>query len=366
MMDKTTWNNILSGFQQPSILQTWEWGELKARYGWKKDFLVWHDGDDKVFAAAMILVREQQIKPFGASRKMIYVPHGPLFDHKNPHILPEVLNTLTEYADRSNVVYIKIDPQVITSKGLADENNSVSNSESVGTIKELRQHKWVKSNQEIQFKNTFLIDLSPSEEELLQNMKQKTRYNIRLAIRKGVTIRSVNIDELNILYKMYLETSSRDGFIIRPEAYYMNLWKNFIEAGLASPFLAEVDGEPVAGLVLFHFYKKSYYFYGMSLDKHREKMPNYLLQWEAIKHSKRIGCLTYDLWGAPNEFIPEDRMWGVYRFKQGLGGEVVQTIGAFDFPSRKIEYRILRGVLPRIQSITRMLRRKEIIKEIDQ
>jgi len=365
-MDKLSWNKILTSFQQPSILQSWEWGEIKARYGWKKDFLIWRDSSDKVSAAAMILVREQQFKPIGATRKIVYIPHGPLFNHKVPNILDEVSKTLIEYADRNKVVFIKIDPQVITSIGVAGESSFKPNAGSERIIRELEQHKWVKSQQEIQFKNTFLLDLSPPEEELLQNMKQKTRYNIRLAIRKGVTVRHINIDELKTLYKMYLETSNRDGFIIRSEAYYMDLWKYFIETGLASPLLAEVDGEAVAGLILFNFHMRSYYFYGMSLDKHREKMPNYLLQWEAIKHSKNIGCLTYDLWGAPNVFEPKDRMWGVYRFKQGLGGEVVQTIGAYDFPCRKIEYKILSSALPRIQTLTRMLRRKEIIKEIDQ
>ena len=118
---------------------------------------------------------------------------------------------------------------------------------------------------------------------------------------------------------MYLETSLRDGFIIRPEGYYRLLWSTFISGDMAIPLIAEVDGTPVAGLLLFYFAERSWYLYGMSTDLHREKMPNYLLQWEAIRISKNLGCKVYDLWGAPDVFDADESMWGVYRFKKGLG-----------------------------------------------
>ena len=136
---------------------------------------------------------------------------------------------------------------------------------------------------------------------------------------------------------MYAETSVRDGFVIRDEGYYRTVWEIFMPKPISSqspisnsfrePLIAEVDGEPVAAIFVFYFAGRAYYVYGMSRNAHREKMPTYLLQWEAMKRAKAKGCSVYDLWGAPDVFDESDSMWGVYRFKEGLGGKVVRTLG---------------------------------------
>jgi peptidoglycan pentaglycine glycine transferase (the first glycine) len=195
-------------------------------------------------------------------------------------------------------------------------------------------------------------------------MKPKTRYNIRLAERKGVTVRPAALDELPLLYRMYAETSLRDGFVIRSEDYYLLVWQTFMEKGLAVPLLAEVAGQPVAGLVLFMFSDMAWYLYGMSTGDHREKMPNHLLQWEAMRIARQRGCVYYDLWGAPNVFDESDSMWGVYRFKEGLGGEVVRTIGAWDFLSGRTRYTLFMRVLPRILDLMRRRRKASTRQEV--
>lgn len=119
-----------------------------------------------------------------------------------------------------------------------------------------------------------------------------------------------------------------------------------MDAGMAEPLLAEVEGEPVAGLIILRFAGRAWYMYGMSSLEHREKMPNYLLQWEAMLRAKEAGCLTYDLWGAPDEFVENDSLWGVYRFKKGLGGEVVHYIGALDLPLNRILYNLYTKAIP--------------------
>jgi len=134
---------------------------------------------------------------------------------------------------------------------------------------------------------------------------------------------------------------------------------------MAVPLIAEVDEDVVAGLLLFCFGNRSWYLYGMSTGKHREKMPNYLLQWEAIKLSKKFGSKIYDLWGAPDNFDHQDRMWGVYRFKQGLGCEVVQRIGAYDYTLSKITYKILNILIPWFLSVTRKIRKAQQFQELE-
>jgi lipid II:glycine glycyltransferase (peptidoglycan interpeptide bridge formation enzyme) len=121
----------------------------------------------------------------------------------------------------------------------------------------------------------------------------------------------------------------------------------------AQVLVAEVSGEAVAALFVFYFAAKAWYLFGMSRDAHREKMPNHLLQWEAIRHAKAAGCRMYDLWGAPDEFVESDPLWGVYRFKEGLGGEVVRHLGAWDLPLRPLYYRLYTQTLPRLLDLMR-------------
>jgi len=199
-----------------------------------------------------------------------------------------------------------------------------------------------------------LIDLGQSEEELLARMKSKTRYNIRLAVRKGVSVRLGGRDDLPGFYQLYHETSQRDDFIIRPYDYYHDVWQTFLADGLADLLLADWAGKTIAGLLLFRLGHKAWYMYGASSSERRDLMPNYLLQWEAIRVSREKGCLLYDLWGAPDDLSNEHApMAGVFRFKAGLGGQVVRHIGAYDFGAHPILTPLCTWVLPRYVNLLR-------------
>jgi len=252
------------------------------------------------------------------------------------------LGDLERFAHQSRAIFIKMDPDLPPPFSLQE------------------RREWIESTEQIQFRNTVLLDLAPSEDELLAAMKPKTRYNIRLASKKGVSVRPADIADIETLYMMYAETSRRDGFIIRPLAYYHDAWSSFVEAGLAQPFIAEVEGEPVAGLVLFRFGSRAWYMYGMSRDAHRDKMPNHLLQWEAIRWMKAHGCSVYDWWGAPDELSESDPMWGVYRFKEGFGGAFTVHIGAHDFPASKFWYWMYTVAMPRVLELMRRRHRRSI------
>ncbi|MHB8089811.1 MAG: lipid II:glycine glycyltransferase FemX, partial [Anaerolineaceae bacterium] len=209
-----------------------------------------------------------------------------------------------------------------------------------------------------------VLDLTGTEEDWLQRMKQKARYNLRLAQRSGVSIRLANDDELPALYRLYAQTAARDHFIIREEEYYLGVWRRFIKAGMADALIAEVEGQLVAGVLLFHFGKRAFYLYGMSSPLYREKMPNNLLQWEAMRLARSKGCDVYDLWGAPDVFDESDSMFGVFRFKEGLGATVIRTVGAWDFPVKPVLYFIYQQVLPRFLDFTRFLRRSKLQQEV--
>jgi peptidoglycan pentaglycine glycine transferase (the first glycine) len=178
-------------------------------------------------------------------------------------------------------------------------------------------------------------------------MKQKTRYNVRLAARRGVTVREGTTADLKAFYELYAETAQRDGFLIRTPEYYQDAWGDFLEDGLAHLLLAEAEGDVLAGLILFIYGPAAWYMYGASSSRHRQYMPNNLLQWEAMRRAKEAGCTLYDLWGAPNRLDESDPMWGVVRFKLGLGGQVARGLGAWDYAGSRVFYWLYSAALPR-------------------
>lgn len=342
------WNRLVAELPGAHILQTWEWGQFKSRFGWQPERLIWRDEEGRSHAAALVLLRSARPGRIGPELRVAYVPRGPLLNWRDPGLRARVLTDLEGFARSRRAIFIKIDPEILLGRGIPGEAGAFEDWGSDEILAEMQGRGWLPSTEQIQFRNTIWLDLEGSEEDWLERMRQKTRYNIRLAARKGVSVRLGGEEDLGLLYRMYAETSVRDGFVIRPEEYYRQVWGDFHRAGMADLLIAEVEGEPVAGLILFSFAGRAWYLYGMSRDAHREKMPNYLLQWEAMRRAKARGCRVYDLWGAPDDFNPQDGMWGVYRFKEGLGGQVIRTAGAWDFPVRKSLYSLYTGILPAI------------------
>ena len=380
-MTSQNWNQIISSLPNPHFLQTYEWGQVKAKYGWQPIYLVWDkDGKMKeertnlssfvfpVQAACLVLKRTILNRGFAARLSILYAPKGPLMDWNNEPLRTRVLNDLQSFARKQGAIFLKLDPDVVLARGVPHSEEDVTENSGQAVMSDLRRRGWEYSSDQIQFRNSVLVDLTAAEDEILMRMKPKTRYNVRLASKKGVTVRIGTENDLPLLYKMYAETSVRDRFVIRNEEYYMTVWKLFMQTAAsgqpsAVPLIAEVDGEAVAAIFLFMFAGRGYYVYGMSRNAHREKMPTYLLQWEAMLHAKSNGCTAYDLWGAPEVFDESDSMWGVYRFKEGLGGEVVWTLGAYDFAPNKLWYKMYTDIMPRVLDVMRS-RGKQKTKQV--
>jgi len=393
-LDATVWDNIIASMPGSHILQTWEWGQVKSQFGWQSIHLLWNDQPttglqlsnvnqspletiqkSQVTAAALVLHRSINIPVFSNYLQVLYVPKGPLLNWGNPLLRLRVLDDLRSLAQKLGAIFIKIDPDIRIGTGIPGEPDAQDDNSGLAVISDLKQYGWRFSREQVQFRNTVLLDLSRSIDSLLAGMKQKTRYNIRLAERRGVRIRLGTQADIGLLYRMYSETSKRDGFVIRDESYYRTVWGTFIPLDTSSPInlevvnnivdnklkifpsaiplIAEVNNEPVAALIYFLFANKVWFLYGMSLEVHREKMPNYLLQWEVICRAKKAGCYVYDLWGAPDEFKEKDPLMSVFRFKQGLGGQVIRHIGAWDLPVRPILYNLYTRLLPKILDFMR-------------
>jgi peptidoglycan pentaglycine glycine transferase (the first glycine) len=351
--DRETWNATLALIPNAHVLQTWEWGEFKAKTtGWKPErFAYLHKGQAVAFA--QILTRQEG--PF----KISYVPKGPALDYGSQELRLAVLEVLKRHAREQNVIFLKIDPDVVIGYGAPGEAGTYNEPLGGQISAEWAEAGLRFSREQIQFRNSVVVDLRRSEDELLDAMKQKTRYNVRLAARRDVDIRFGGEDDLDLLYRLYAETAKRDGFVIRPLAYYRQAWGDFMKAGLAQPIIAEYKGRAIAHVIIFGFGRRAWYFYGASSDEERSRMPTYALQWEAMRWAKSQGMVLYDMWGAPDDFEDErDPMAGVFRFKAGFGGVVVRRVGAWDYPVRPTLYAIYTGVMPALLGVMRGVARR--------
>jgi lipid II:glycine glycyltransferase (peptidoglycan interpeptide bridge formation enzyme) len=331
---------------------------------------VWNPEGQTSKAAFQLLCR--RLLP-GLPWSIGYIPKGPIADWTQLTDVHALLAAIETTGRRMGCIMVKIDPDV-----------SEDSPAGVAFLDALRQRGWHFSPNQIQFKNTALTqltgigdstvddaaagnaaDLASSAEEatLLAGMKSKWRYNIRLALRRGIRVREADIVDLPLFYGLYAQTGARDGFLVRPYGYYLETWRTFLaaEADPQNPaggalLLADHDDEiePMAGLFLMRYGDRAWYFYGASSERRRRDMPNYLLQWEALRWSLARGCRAYDWWGAPTDLDdPDDGMQGVWQFKQGFGASFERHIGAWDFPVHPRAYRLFTHALPRALSLLR-------------
>lgn len=340
--ERERWNGRLRGLPCSHVLQSWEWGEFKRQTGhWTPTRLAFERGG-QIAAMASLLTRS--IGPL----KVMYVSKGPALDYADGDLATRVLSELERRAKGWGIVWLKIDPDVILATGLPDaaEERFHGPGSDVGAM--LRRRGWRFSQSQVQFRNTLTVDLRQSEDEILAAMSGNTRRKIRVAAKKGVKIRAATVDDLPLLYQLYQVTGKRDDFLIRPFAYYRRAWEQFMLAGLAHALIAEHEGVAIAHVILFHFGRKCWYFYGASSNEERARMPNYALQWAAIRWAKAQGYALYDMWGAPDVFDESDALWGVYQFKRGFRGELTRHIGAWDFAAHPTLYYIYQQCLPRL------------------
>ena len=243
---------------------------------------------------------------------------------------------------RHGAALLKIEPELPASPQLAAT---------------LASYSFKPSAQRIQPLSTIHIDLTAADEVILGRMKSKWRYNIRLAARKGVTIREGATADLPAIQALLDLTGQRAGFGVHNLDYYTLATNLFVPAGLAVWLIAEHQGEMLAAIAVFALNGRAWYMWGASGNRGRNLMPNHALQWAAIRWAKARGCRIYDLWGIPDEVGAEPDayadpkhwgeggLWGVYRFKQGFGGQVVRYTGAWDLPLSAPGYALYRLAL---------------------
>lgn len=325
--EKENYNRVVS-----HPLQSWEWGEFRQKTGVKVvRFLA--GARNKLTNGFQLTIHKIPYTPWSIG----YLPKGHLPTE-------EVVEELIEIGQENNCIFIKIEPHVISSQS---PNILISKYPNI-----------LPSPRPLFTKYTFQIDLTRSEEELMAQMKEKTRYNVRLAQRHGVTVGEDNSPKAFETYlKLTAETTQRQKFYAHDEKYHRLLWETLHPSGIAHLLVAQFPVPnsqfpiPLAAWILFIFNKVLYYPYGASSSLHREVMASNLMMWEAIKFGKKMGCQTFDLWGSlgPNP-DKNDPWYGFHRFKEGYGGKLMEFVGTYDL--------VLKPNLYKLYNLTEILRWK--------
>ena len=314
----------MAGVNGGSFLQSWEWGEVQGVFGvpyWR--LATW--GNECLTGAALVLKRAL---PSGQS--WLYVPRGPVA-REQQGVAP-LYDKIANLAREQHALFVRAEPP------RAPEGDA-----------------WRKADHDVQPRHTLFIDLKKSEEELLVGMHHKTRYNIRLAERKGVAVRfSREETDIESFLRLSREVSARAAFHFHPDDYYRALMRVLgrngpldWRAARAEMALAEYEGEVLAVHLLVSFGNTVTYVHGASSLRKRNLMSPHLLQWESIKRAKKHGFANYDLFGVapPSAKVKEregtdvSHPWaGITRFKEGFGGRRVSYPGTYDLAFNHFGY----------------------------
>ena len=297
--EKDAYNRTVS-----HVMQSFEWGEFRKAMGISLVRLGFYEGSTLTQGFQLTF---HQIP--STSFTVGYFPKGPALSEK-------MIAAITDLGKKNNTIFIKIEPNV-----LALPQDTIPPWENLAI-----------SPKPMFTKYTFLLGLQPEEQVLLANMKEKTRYNIRLAQKKDVTVtEETSQDGFKIYLQLLKETTKRDQFFAHDLHYHQTMWDIMSKAGIAHLLVARYQNTPLAAWILFSFNNILYYPYGTSSRQFREVMAPNLMMWEAIRLGKKLGCPYFDMWGAlgPNP-DQKDPFYGFHRFKEGYGGQLVEFVGSYD------------------------------------
>ncbi len=323
------------------FLQSPSWALVK--YWWQWQGILVRRDDGTIAAAMSVLLRKL---PLGFS--FAYAPRGPVCDRNEEAVMGVLIAGLEDLAKQNRCLLTYLDP---------DEKEE--NTAFCGMMRKLGfVQRRSNAFDGIQAHSVFRISLKDMDEKrLLASFTQKTRYNIRLAQRRGVTVsrfpgnQHIPQEVLDSFDALMQATGKRDRFLVRKLAYFENLLMAMGQDGVL--FIAKRDGVPIAGTIALYYGGKAWYLYGASADEHREAMPNYLLQWNMMREALERQCSIYDLRGVPGTGEPEDPLYGLYRFKKGFGGTHTRFAGLFT----RYHWPILGRLLDYGQRVFRKLRR---------
>lgn len=297
--DARAWDAAVAAAPNPQLLQSWRWGELQSRFGWTAE-------RRQVAGDAAVPVSLLTTASLVPGRRFGYLPRGPVV---NAEGMPAALAAVADWGRTDGLAFVRVEPEL-----------------QVGWTPPAGWQRAPATQPE----HTSVIDIARDDNELMASFKPKTRYNIRLAGKKGVQV--ALSQDIAAFARLSAETSSRHGIQLAPERYYRELHELMAADGTSRLYLASHEGRDLAGIMVVRFAGRATYLFGASTREGREKMPAYLLHWQAIRDMRDAGDREYDLWGVPPEGAPDHPYANLWQFKSGWQGRILHYAGAFDLP----------------------------------
>ena len=323
--DINEFNKFFASNERCNFQQSLEWSKVKT--SWKTEVILAEDKNKNIIGSLTVWIRKIPI--FG---HIMYAPRGPICDVHNKEVLEQLTEGAKELAKKYKAIVLRIEPD-IKSDDIEFKNNMIELGYKIkDDAKNFRE--------EIQPRYVFRLDIKgKTEDEVFKNFHQKTRYNVRLATKKGVTVKDGTREDLKDFHKIMITTGKRDGFIIRPLEYFEKMYDELGQEHMKI-LMAYYEGKPISGVIPIIYGNKTWYLYGASSNEHRNLMPNYLLQWEGIKYAISQGKDMYDFRGVSGVVDENHPQYGLYRFKKGFNAEFTEFIGELYIPFRPIWYKM--------------------------
>lgn len=315
--DKNTWEEFVLSREESNFLQSWYWGEFHSALGKKIERVGFYNEDE------LIGVMETVVEAARRGRYMT-IAGGPLIDWNNKELVTVAVQTMKDMARKHECAFVRIRPQAVETPAVMDTLASAG---------------FKKSPMHLTADLTNQLDLSPSEEELMANMRKTTRYEVRRAAKENLTIEtSLNVEDLREFYDIQLETAKRQNFVPFSYEFLAAQFKVFAEAGSALLYKAYHEKTLLAEAFIIFYGNEAVYHYGASTDDGRKHPGAYLIQWEAIKEAKKRGIKRFNFWGVVPLTETQHRFFGVSIFKRGFGGHEVQYVPAQDLVIDPLRY----------------------------
>jgi len=318
------WNEFVSHEPFFALLQSWEWGEFKEELGWKV-FRIAVEEDGRILSGVQMLVKSF---PLGFA-SMAYIPRGPIGNWLDQDIFSMLFSELHRVAKLNRSIFLKIEPPILNDSEIDQF---------------LKQNGFKASAYTNQPRATIILDLTQDLDEIMRQMRKKTRMYIKSAAEKGVRVRLGRQEDLPAFYKMMVSTAQREEFSPRVFDYYKGEWQILNEIKQVAMLIASYQEHLLVVRMVCRFGEHAAAFHSGLTREFADLHANSLLVWEAIQWAREQGCKTYDFWGIPDEVgqavfegnAPPvsdrtDGLWGVYRFKSGFCKNIVYYIGAYDY-----------------------------------
>ena len=307
--NKKEWEKFILSHKSQSFLQSWNWGETNKLTG-NDVFRVGYLKGGRMIGAAQVIIERARRGPY------FLIPGGPLLDWKDKPLVEFVVNHLRMVANEKKVWFIRIRPEVL---------------DSTESQKEFKSFGFVKSPMHLHAQNTWVLDITPTEDQILAGMRKTTRYLIRQSEKHKLSVEvSRDPKDADLLYKLQAETVARHNFVPFPKKLFSAQLETFGKDNEASIFICKKDKVVLAAAIIIFYDDYAYYHHSGSASTHKKIPFSYFLQWEIIKAAKKRGKHKYNFWGIAPTDDPKHRFWGVTVFKKGFGGERIDWLPAQD------------------------------------